>query len=352
MTWTIRNETGTELLNSSDDLGVYLLDVIDVNVVTGGVGPSYNVPAATRNSVTNYNYSTQATRIWPVVISKKVWNYGWRPVLENWTGPNDTTFSVAWRNLGGSNVGDAGYTVYVFGAGSTTTTGTYFNWKTDNGTNEYISENRAPMRFLSSLSVTATAVPGGFFGPANHAVGGTPQPAQNGVQVLPSFALPIVRSNSGTSWSIVPNNFNNVSTQPWALWSGANTTASTTVYWFTSRWPRTTHTATPFMRMRDSSGRVFFDTRERYLRVLDIQVTANTPNGLNGHTNDGTTVITFDSTRVPSNNTWGYFTNVGGLNPSPNSASALNATGRTLVVDNNGVIPSPVIAVAVDLTGL
>ena len=335
MTWSIRTPNGAEVLNSTDDLGVYLLDVITV----GGnfESASYQVPAATRGSTTDYDYSMEATRIWPVVIPFKVWNYGWRPVLENWTGPTDTTFTVAWRQLGGSNVGDSGYVVYVFGAGSPTTTGTYMSWMTDDGTNEYLSADRAPMRYLSSETITRNT--------------GYDNPTQNGVAFLPEFALPIQQAST-TAFAFVPNRFTNVSTEPWFAWprSGSNTN---TVHWFTSRWPRTDNMGSPHMVMRDPGNRVFFDSRERYMRVLDIQVVDNTPNGVNGHTNSGTTVVTF-SDDVPTDTSWGFFSNIGGINPSFSSTGgAVTVNGRSLVLANeNSVLPSPIIAIAVDLTGL
>lgn len=350
MTWFISQPDGTQILNSFQDLGVYLLDVIDVTEGIPASNPNATFPSNLQNVTRNYDYSTQATRIFPVVIAKKVWNYGWIPQLVDWSNPNDTTFGVRWINRGGGSTGDAGFQVYVFGAGAPTTTGTTFSWNIDDGVNEYLSANRSPMRFYSTTS-HSLSTSSGSFGTPNNTRTTFNAPAATGNAILTDLVLPIIPANTGRSLSIVPNEFTNVGSGDFALWSGENQALSSVdVHWFTSRWPLT-NTGTPYMLLRDESNRIFFDSRERYLRVLDIQIQPLTINAANSHTSDGTTLVTFDAGRL-AGRTWGYIINIGGLNPAPNSASAVSVSGTSLIMNNTGIAPNPVIAIAVDISGL
>ena len=327
MTWIIRN-TSDEIVMRSSDFGCYLLDVVDV---TEGktIG---NFPSAIKSKVTSYDYSSNANRLYPIVIPKKVDNEGWRPVLENWSGATDTTFDVAWRQATGSstNDGDGGYIVLVLGASDSITSGVRVKFWSDGGTNQYLSTNHCPMRYLSNNTVTVTG------GSSN----GATEPSTNGTAVLTDITFPCVVVNTTSSFSVTPGIVNN-----YTVWTGVGGTGgNASLYWFTSRIaPNNTDTGAKFIT-RDTSNRILVDSRSFYMRILDIQITSHTPNGLNGLTNNNTDLITFsNSVPATADGTYAIITNIGG------PVNSIKMSNRTIQLQGQARIPSPVIAVAVHI---
>ena len=308
MTWVIRNPAGTTVLDSTNDYGIYLLDQ---QVRTGSRGTTHT-----------YDYSTRASRIYPMVIPnggsnnggvdifvnsrrsrKQVGNI---PSLRNWTGPTDTTFTVSWESTGiqvsgqiirGGGIdftgvytdasadfaSDTGYTLLVF-AESETTAGP-LAWRNDAGGRSVIGPDGAPPRFIGSVNKSYSRFETPSFminsfiniqGERLYDFATFQSPDDSsGLQVALDYQFPLLRMQNGVQQGL---SFN-ASTTGRTTWRhyyppGAGPSTNN-LYFFSTRWPAQNLTGNPYMRMREqnSPNRIFFDSRTPYMRVLDVQFT-------------------------------------------------------------------------------